>query len=359
MGGRRIFGFKGRQLIGLDVDSSSVRAVQLRRKNGEYVVTGAAVSDVSPWDNDPQLRRTNTGQAVRQCLDAMGPSNRLVVCGLRGPEVLVRGFEFPVLPLDEIDGAVALEASQICPFSPDGSALDHQITCSRGKKTQGFWVAATRNLIEAKQEVVRDAGRKCTLMDVDGLALLNALSVLSPVETEATGPDGDAGDSGMRTAVLSVGDSYTSIALADHAHRPFVRDLMSGEQEILRQMVLEMTLPPETVRAALYDDAPVDPQILRQGLEKACGPLFDDVATTLRYYLAEDRLIQIGKVLVCGHLASAKSFVALLDKKLPFDVVPWNPLSQLRCEAGPECESMLEKVGPAVAVAVGLAMRTI
>lgn len=359
MGARRFLNLEGRQLIGLDIDSASIRAVQLRRKNGQYTVTGAAVTDIPPGENDPEERRANTTQAVRQCLDETAPGSRLVVCGLRGPEVVIRGFEFPVLPSDEIDGAVALESSQICPFSPEESVLDHQITCDRGKKTQGFWVAATRNLIEAKREVVRDAGRKCTLIDVDGLALLNTLLVLSSSPSQARETDENGGDDVIRTAVLSVGDSYTSIALADHARRPFVRDLLSGEQEILRQMVVEMKLPPETVRAALYDGASVDPQTLRQGLDKACTPLFDDVARTLRYYLAEDRHIEISKVMVCGNLASVKSFVELLDEKLPFDVEPWNPLRQLRCEAGPECESALEKVGPAVAVAAGLAMRTI
>ena len=168
-------------------------------------VTGAAVSDVAPWDNDPQLRRTNTTAAIRQCLETLDSGNKLAVCGLRGPKVVVRGFEFPVLPTDEIDGAVELEAAQMCPFSTDDSTLDHQVTTNDNRKTHGFWVAATRSLIDDKRQMMRDAGLKCTLIDVDGLALLNALEGLTPEQTNATDNDKAGDTSHNRSAVLGVG----------------------------------------------------------------------------------------------------------------------------------------------------------
>ena len=359
MGDRSILNLRGKQLIGLDIDSSSVRTVQLRRRNGHYVVTGVAVSDVAPWDNDPQLRRTNTTTAIRQCLETLGSGTKLAVCGLRGPEVVVRGFEFPVLPTDEIDGAVELEATQMCPFSTDDSTLDHQVTTADNRKTRGFWVAATHSLINEKRQMMRDAGLKCTLIDVDGLALLNALEGLTPEITSATDADKAGDSSHNRSAVLSVGDSCTSIAVADHVHRPFVRDLCSGEQDIIRRLVRETQLPPESIRAALYEGASVDQQVLSQGLEKACAALLDDIPTTLRFYTAENRFIQIDRILACGRLALAERFLALLSEKLSIEVVPWNPVADLRCEADRACESLLQEAGPTVAVAAGLAMRKI
>lgn len=359
MGDRSILNLRGNQLIGLDIDSSSVRTVQLRRKNGRYVVTGAAVSDVTPWDNDPQLRRTNTTAAIRQCLETLDSGTKLAVCGLRGPEVVVRGFEFPVLPADEIDGAVELEAAQMCPFHTNDSTLDHQVTTNDDGKTRGFWVAATRSLIDDKRQMARDAGLKCTLVDVDGLALLNALEGLAPDKATTT-DKGQAVDSGPnRPAVLSVGDTCTSIAVVDHVRRPFVRDLCSGEQDIIRRLVRETKLTPENIRAALCEDTSFDQQALSQGLEKACAGLLDDITTTLRFYTAENRFTHIHKILACGRLALAQCFLDLLSERLSIEVVPWNPVAHLRCEADRACESLLQEAGPTVAVAAGLAMRTI
>ncbi len=359
MGERRILNLTGKRLIGLDIDSSSVRAIQLRRKNGQYVVTGAAVSDVAPWDDDPELHRTNTVQAIRHCTETLGSNGKLAVCGLRGPEVVVRGFEFPVLPPDEINDAVSLEASQICPFTTDESVLDHQVTSSNDKKTQGFWVAATESLIRSKRQLAHDAGLKCALVDLDGLAMLNCLENLPSEAAQTTGGDEGNGPDITRPAVLSIGDAYTSMAIVDHARRPFVRDLCSGGQDIVNRIVRETRLAPEIVRTALYEDASTERENVRRGLEKACAPLLDDIATTLRYYIAQNRFTHISRVLVCGNLARAESFVTLLSTKLSIDAIAWNPVAHLRCEADSQCETVLHEAGPTVAVAAGLAMRTI
>ena len=359
MGEKKILNLIGKRLIGLDIDASSVRAIQLRLRNGRYVVTGAAVSEVAPWDDDPELHRTNTVQAIRQCTETLGARGRLAVCGLRGPDVVVRGFEFPALPSDEIDGAVALEASQICPFTTDESMMDHQVTSNTDRKTQGFWVAATERLIDDRRQLAHDAGLTCTLMDVDGLALLNCLERLTQEPQPTSDGDENESESTTRSAVLSIGDAYTSIAIADHARRPFVRDLGSGDRDIVNRMVRETRLEPKAMRETLYGDASSQDENVRRGLEKACAPLIDDIATTLRYYAAENRFTRVSRLLVCGNLARAESFITLLSAKLSIDAMAWNPVAELPCEADSQCETLLQEAGPTVAVAAGLAMRTI
>jgi len=358
MRNRGLLNFRKKELIGLDVDSSSVRMIQMRRKGGQYVVTGAAMSDIAPWDDDPERHRTHTAEAVHQCLETVNTRNRLAVCGLRGPEVVVRGFEFPLLPSEEIDGAVQLEASQTCPFSTDDSALDYQVT-SEKERTRGFWVAATNSLIANKRKLTHETGLKCVLMDIDGLALLNGLQGLAPEPPAPVNEESDEDRDDLRPALVSIGDSFTSIAIVDYAQRPFVRDVYSGEQDIIRQMIRTTKLSAEAVRDALYGDGPVDEEIHQQGLEKACSQLLDSIATTLRYYIAENRLARVSKVLVSGRLALADSFIDLLARKLSMETVAWNPVAGLPCEADEKCQSLLQESGPAVAVAAGLAMRTI
>jgi Tfp pilus assembly PilM family ATPase len=48
-----------------------------------------------------------------------------------------------------------------------------------------------------------------------------------------------------------------------------------------------------------------------------------------------------------------------LNNHLPAAVVLWNPFEKIRCEADRSCEEILQKNGPAMAVAAGLAMRSI
>ena len=52
-------------------------------------------------------------------------------------------------------------------------------------------------------------------------------------------------------------------------------------------------------------------------------------------------------------------FVEMLDNELSMETVLWNPFDRIGCDAGQDCEELLGKNGPAMAVAAGLAMRSI
>ena len=61
-----------RPLIGLDIDSSSVRMIRLRCRNDQYTVIAAAVSEVAPSGDDQELHRANTIEAIRECFEPSG-----------------------------------------------------------------------------------------------------------------------------------------------------------------------------------------------------------------------------------------------------------------------------------------------
>ena len=90
-----MIGFRRKTLIGLDIDTAAVRMVQLRQDNGGYTVTGASCAEIAPWGDDPELRRVHTVRAIQKGLSRRNLDGKLVVCGVRGPEVVVRSFEFP------------------------------------------------------------------------------------------------------------------------------------------------------------------------------------------------------------------------------------------------------------------------
>jgi type IV pilus assembly protein PilM len=350
--------FNRKPLIGLDVDSSSIRMIQLRCRDGRYSVTGAAAADIAPCGEDRERQRTQAIRAIRECIEALKPPGKLAVCGLRGPDVIVRAFEFPGLPADETEGAVRLEASQMCPFSMQEGEFDHQITSDGDNKTRGFWVAAAGALIESRRQLLHEAGLQCVLMDVDGLALLNCAERLNADRREGD-DSGDTLKDQPRSAVLDVGDSYATIAVVDSAGRPFIRDVSSAGHEIIRQIARLSRLSMDDIRTALLGQpATEDPQI-RENLDKACDRLLDDIATTLRYYAAQNHTVRVSRLLVCGRFASATGFVECLRNRLPLEVVAWNPAAALDADAGSESRAVLEKTGPSMAAAVGLAMRTI
>jgi type IV pilus assembly protein PilM len=182
-------GLGKQEVIGLDIGSSAVKMVQLRKDNGGYMVTAAGSADVGPGLGRGQ---GNPIEAIRKCLASTGAGTRLAVCGVGGAEVAVRPFKFPPLPVQETEGAVSLEADQLCPFNTEDGVVDYQLICDGDDSVSGVLVAATNRVIRKKVQLAKRASLSCVLMDVDGLALLNCF-----MECEK-------GECGQAAAILNV-----------------------------------------------------------------------------------------------------------------------------------------------------------
>ncbi|MDD5063449.1 MAG: type IV pilus assembly protein PilM [Phycisphaerae bacterium] len=346
---RRAFDIEKLQVLGLDIGSSTVRIIQLHKDDTNYVVTAAGIADIANGtETNSKQKEINIVRAISECLQSAGVQTRLAVCGVSGPEVAVRYFKFPSLPPEEAQGAVMLEASQVCPFNVDDSAVDYQLVPGGENNICGILVAATNKLIERKKQLVKEASLDCVLMDVDGLALLNCFSKYE--KTEA----------GRTTAILNIGNTYTTLAIMGANAVPFIRDIACAGGTIVRDIAAEKDVSTDAVRKTLLgSENPAGPEIdLGDSLEKGCQKLIVDVTETLRYYTAQEKSTVVEKIFVCG-FAPVKRFVELLDKRLPARTVLWNPLEKASCDGNQNCRDILKKNGPEMVVAAGLAMRAV
>ena len=346
---KRSFMLEKREVLGLDIGSSAVKIIQLRKDGADYTVTAAGIVDIAASEDNNNLIEINTVGAICKCLESTGIQTRLAVCSVCGPEVAVRGFGFPLLQPEEIEGAVLLEAGQVCPFNVDDASVDYQLIPDGNDKTSGVLVAATNRVLKRKRQLAEEAVLNCVLMDVDGLALLNCFSECEKPEA------------GRTTAILNVGCSYTSLAIMGNNNLPFIRDMAYAGKDIIEQIATENNLSAEAVGKILFTGEIADhPKFgLTDGLVRACQKLIVDVSETLRYYTAQEKTAVVDDVFVCGSFALIKGFIELLDSQLPARAVVWNPFDKMRCDAGQPCQDMLAKKGPAMAVAAGLAMRSI
>ena len=334
--------------MGLDIGSSAIKMVSLRKDESNYAVTAIGFTEI-PSGQDSN----STIKAIRECFISTRLRSKkrfktkLAVCGVSGPEVAVRDFKFSTLADEDVEGAVMLEAAQVCPFNAEQAAIDYQLIPNGDDKTRGVLVAATNTLMTSKTLLAKEAGLKCVLMDVDGLALLNCLNSLVS-EQERSG-----------SAILNVGGSCTTLAIMSEEGWPFIRDTNCAGNEIIRKIAAEKNIPCETLRPILFGDSPDSEIELGDSLERACSELIADVSETLRFYATQKKSIPVEKIFVCGGFAPAWGFVELLSRRLGTEVLLWNPFDNMRCEASKKNTAIYRKVGPAMAVATGLAMRSI
>jgi len=188
-------------------------------------------------------------------------------------------------------------------------------------------------------------------MDVDGLALLNCFNGLHGGY--------DKSQTGRSIAILNVGGSCTTLAIMGDNGWPFIRDMTYAGDDIIKQLATECNMSTKAVEGILTGGSTTLQTGLCNSLKKTCQKLIVDVAETLRYYIAQEKSAPVDKILVCGGFATSKGFVELLNNGLAVEAILWNPFEKIRTEGGQLCKDTLAKAGPAMAVAAGLAMRSI
>jgi type IV pilus assembly protein PilM len=347
---KKLLGLKFGDLLGLDIGSSSVKLVQLARNGKGYEAVAAGKEMIRfDGDNSVQAGEIRTVRAVTECCRRAGVQNKYTVSSVCGPDVAVRYFKFPVIPAEELPSAVLLEAEQVCPFSMEDSILDYQIIPGDGESIHGVLVAATNKSIRRKEKIMKEASLNPVLIDVDGLALFNCLSECEDCE------------SGQAMAVLNVGNVYSTLVIAGEKCVPFVRDTGHAGTSITKDLLHRTRLGVKEVDGILFgDDENAERRSLVEScLEAACEALVEDVTGTLRYYSAQKKTLFVEKIFVCGGFARARGFVDILDRRLPAQAVLWNPFEKIPCRGNSDCERLLQKDGPSLAVAAGLAMRSI
>ncbi len=344
------FGNNNKGIVGLDIGSSSVKMVKLKKDGDEYVVSAAAKSDIDAAGGSDKQKKSATVAAIKDCLKAGDVSDDYVVCGLCGSEVVVRPFSFPNLPAEQIAQAVKFEAEQVCPFDTKNIAVDYQIvennTGQEGENIDGILVAAAPSAIEKKTQLAAGAFAKCALMDADDLAILNCF-----LHCESNSNS---------VAIIDIGSKFTNVIILGSDGLPFIRDLTYAADDIIASLLEQSGKPAdspsalEAVKKALNTS-----QVPESELEKACEGLVAGINKTLRYYSIKDAVETITQVYVCGGFSTVPGFVELLGRYLFAEVILWNPFSKIQLRKGAKCEVLLDKEGPSMALAAGLAMRTI
>jgi type IV pilus assembly protein PilM len=159
---------------------------------------------------------------------------------------------------------------------------------------------------------------------------------------------------------LIVGGSCTTVAIMGENCRPFIRDMTFAGNDIIKHIAADRNMSTEDVRNTLSGQSPAAAKAeLNESLEKACQPLIVDVSNTLRYYATQEQSTRVDKIFVCGGFALTNGFVELLNRRLGVEVVLWNPLEKISTSTEPQFRDICGRKGPALAVAAGLAMRTV
>ena len=346
---------RAKSLVGLDIGSSAVKAVELKPAGKAFKVS-AFGSEAVPPDSIVDGAIIDGGavaDAIRRLFTSGAIKTKDVAASLSGNAVIVKKITLPQMSEGELAESIYWEAEQYIPFDIQDVNLDYQILDKggdAGKATMDvLLVAAKKEKIADYTGVIAQAGRSAVVVDVDAFALQNAYEVNYGIEP------------GAIVALLNAGASATNINILNGDQSVFTRDISIGGNAYTEALQKELNLPFDLadqlkrgmpVDGVTYEDAKPVLRAVTENVMLEIQKTFDFFKTTA----SSDR---IDRIMLSGGASRAEGFTEMLSDRFDAPVEGLDPFKRVGFDAKKFQIQSAAEIAPTAAVAVGLALRRV
>ncbi len=341
-------------LVGLDIGSSAVKAVELKPAGKGYKVAAFGSEPVPPDSivDGAMIDGAAVADAIRRLFDGRSIKTKDVAASLSGNAVIVKKITLPVMTEAELAESIYWEAEQYIPFDIQDVNLDYQIL-DGGDAAKGtmevLLVAAKKEKIADYTGVIAQAGRSAVVVDVDAFALQNAYEVNYGIEPGAV------------IVLLNAGASATNINILNGDQSVFTRDISIGGNAYTEALQKELSLPFDladqlkrgiAVDGVTFDDA-------RPVLRAVSENVMLEIQKTFDFFKATAASDRIDRIMVSGGASRAEGFTEMLSERFEAPVELFDPFKRIAFDIKKFQVDSSAAVAPTVAVAVGLALRRV
>ena len=344
-----------RGVVGLDIGSSAVKAVELKPVRKGFRVAAFA-SEPVPRDAIVDGAIIDAGavaDSIRRVFDQNKAFKAEDVCAsLSGSAVIVKKITLPVMTESELGESIEWEAEQYIPFDVQDVNLDYQILDpGTGPDSRGsmevLLVAAKKEKIGDYTAVISQSGRSPVIVDVDAFALQNAYEVNYGLEN------------GHIVVLLNAGASAININILQGHQSVFTRDISIGGNAYTEAVQKELDLPFESAEA-LKKGIPVDGvsfEEARPMVRAVTENVLLEIQKTFDFFKATAASGQIDRIMLSGGAARVDGFREMLHERIGAPVEEFDPFRAIAC--GRKVGGNPAEHAATAAVAVGLALRKV
>ena len=350
-----LFSRKSRQLLGLDITTSSIKLIELVMAGGQYRVESYAAEPTPPNSMnektlvDPQA----VGEAIRRAIKRSGASSSDVAIAISGDAAITKVIQMPRGLRDaDMEAQVEMQADQYIPFPMDEVSYDFEVLGPSEKDTDSvdvLLVASRTDNVEQRRSAVAAAGLNARVVDVEAFALENACKLMTHQM-----PDGGID---RTIAVVDFGASSTTFSVLRNLKVIYTRDFAFGGQQLTEEIMRTYGLTMEEAgRAKKEGGLPANYQA------EVLDPFIDDmtqqVSRSLQFYLASGSgREQPDKILICGGCGNVPGVADVIQSRVGITAEKGDPLGQMKLSSRARAQAV-QRDATALLTACGLALRS-
>lgn len=343
----------GKSVIGVDVGSSSLKVVQLRRQGGAAVLETYGELALGPYAGAGVGQATNLpaakiAETLNDLLREANVTTKDAGISIPFSRSLLTLVELPRRDNpEEQKTVIELEARKYIPVPVSEVQLDWFIIpeplpegAAPSPKVQVLLVAVHNDELALLEGVVQGAELQATFYEIE------IFSTIRSVVDEPVKP----------VLVLDIGASATKVYVVEHGVVALSHNIPRGGQDVTRTIAVSSGIPVENAEALKKEhgfaggEGSYDPR----SIELVFSSIFDEARKALNQYESSKGKKIAGLVLTGGG-GVTKALEAYAKTFFAVDVKIANPFAKTQAPAF--MRPVLEGIGPEFAVAVGLALR--
>ncbi len=341
---------KQKPIVGLDIGSSSIKSVELKSTKQGYELVSFGLEPLAQDTvvDGAIMDAPLVAGAIGTIFDRQEIKTRSVATAVSGHSVIVKRVSLPVMTDEELYDRIQSEASQHIPFDISDVNLDYQLLDSAESQMDVLLVAVKKDKILNHTNVLAQAGKTPTVVDIDAFALQNCYEVNYDPDPSQT------------VALLNVGASVMNINIVRGGAPLFTRDVSVGGNQYTDALQKELDLSYEDAERLKKGEAVAGVNEEHRGtiLRSVSDILILEIQKTFDFFRATASGENIQRIYLAGGTARVPGLVDLLREEFALPVEELYPFRKIVINPGRHNEDQVRELAPRLAIAVGLALRS-
>jgi type IV pilus assembly protein PilM len=343
---------KSKSLVGLDIGSSAVKAVELRKKGNGYELVNLGMETLSQDAvvDGAIMDALSVSSAIQKIFTDGHIKTRNVATSVSGHSVIVKRVTIAAANEQELYNAVQYEAPQHIPFDMTEVNLDYQDLgpAQGGNGMDVMLVAVKREKLQYYTNVLHQAAKAPMVVDYDGFAVFNAFEANYEPPPE------------QMSALLNIGASIMNIVIGRGGNPLFTRDVSVGGNQYTDTLQKELDLSFEDAeRLKQGQEVPnITPEQRLPHLRSVTEILMLEIQKTFDFFRQTTSTENIQHIYVSGGTAKTEGLIDQLKAEFNIPVEAINPFQRVTVDPRRFDTGFVEEIAPRMSVAVGLALRS-
>lgn len=369
-----LFKKKNKSVIGIDIGSSAIKIVQIRKRGGRAVLETYGALALGPYAGVSVGKATNL--PIEKLVVALGDIiKEAKVSTKRGgvaipfSSSLMSVIEMPDVSVKQLATMVPLEARKYIPVPISEVSLDWSIIpkdqlksehvpdeneekskTQKIGKVEVLVVAIHNDTIGEYQEIVKKAGLDANFFEIEIFSTMRSVVDQSPEPV----------------MILDIGAASTKLYIVERGGIRVSHTINRGSQDITTSISASLGVPVEQAEimkrtvgyagstATGATDAKVDGKDVASLITLTLDFIFSEARRVMFTYQQKHQK-NVSKVILVGGGAAMKGVSEIAKKNLQTEVVAGDPFAKV--EAPAFLVDILKNNGPEFAVALGIALR--